>query len=102
MLKTTSPPSNEPPVVEEEEEPESEADEVVLVAKVQNDGTIERIVFTSGAEVDVFELERLCTKVNVISMRLFVSSKSFRTTTSASVMFLLMCMYMKIYLPTMK
>ncbi|KAL3694303.1 hypothetical protein R1sor_007954 [Riccia sorocarpa] len=62
LLKTSSPPSKEL-LVENEEDPEPETDEVVLVEKVQKDGTIEKIVFTSGAEVDVFELERLCTKV---------------------------------------
>ncbi|BBN12704.1 aralkylamine N-acetyltransferase [Marchantia polymorpha subsp. ruderalis] len=63
LLKTSPPPSTEPSVLDDEEDPEPEADEVVLVEKVQKDGTIEKIVFTSGGEVDVFELERLCTKV---------------------------------------
>ncbi|KAL2624115.1 hypothetical protein R1flu_008360 [Riccia fluitans] len=63
LLKTSCPPSSESPVVEDEDDPGPETDEVVLVEKVQKDGTIERIVFASGADVDVFELERLCTKV---------------------------------------
>ncbi|KAG0622313.1 hypothetical protein M758_3G089300 [Ceratodon purpureus] len=37
--------------------------EVVLVEKVHDDGTIEKIVFASGVEVDVYELEILCDKV---------------------------------------
>ena len=37
--------------------------EVVLVEKVHDDGTVEKIVFASGAEVDVYELEILCDKV---------------------------------------
>ncbi|KAL2644855.1 hypothetical protein R1flu_012442 [Riccia fluitans] len=63
LLKTSSPPpASEVPLLEDGEESEPEADEVVLVEKVQKDGTNERIIFKSGAEVDVFELERLCTK----------------------------------------
>eukprot|EP00271_Cylindrocystis_brebissonii_P016136 TRINITY_DN3935_c0_g3_i2.p1 TRINITY_DN3935_c0_g3~~TRINITY_DN3935_c0_g3_i2.p1 ORF type:complete len:291 (-),score=56.92 TRINITY_DN3935_c0_g3_i2:513-1385(-) len=43
----------------------SEEDEgaVVLVESVQADGRVQRIVFTLGGEVDVYELERLCKKV---------------------------------------
>lgn len=37
--------------------------EVVLVEKVHEDGTVEKIVFASGVEVDVYELEILCDKV---------------------------------------
>ncbi|XP_024387825.1 histone acetyltransferase TAP1 isoform X2 [Physcomitrium patens] len=37
--------------------------EVVLVEKVHDDGTVEKIVFASGVEVDVYELEILCDKV---------------------------------------
>jgi len=36
---------------------------VVLVEATQEDGTMQRIVFTSGDTVDVYELERLCQKV---------------------------------------
>jgi hypothetical protein len=53
--------------VTEPERKEDEFDlvegEVVLVEKVQTDGTVEKIVFASGAEVDVYELELLCDKV---------------------------------------
>lgn len=38
--------------------------EVVLVEKVHDDGTVEKIVFASGVEVDVYELEILCDKVD--------------------------------------
>jgi hypothetical protein len=37
--------------------------EVVLVEKVHDDGSVEKIVFASGVEVDVYELEILCDKV---------------------------------------
>lgn len=37
--------------------------EVVLVEKTHDDGTVEKIVFASGVEVDVYELEILCDKV---------------------------------------
>lgn len=36
---------------------------VVLVEATQEDGTVQKIVFTSGDTVDVYELERLCQKV---------------------------------------
>lgn len=36
---------------------------VVLVEATQDDGTVQKIVFTSGDTVDVYELERLCQKV---------------------------------------
>jgi len=36
---------------------------VVLVEKTHEDGTVEKIVFASGVEVDVYELEILCDKV---------------------------------------
>ncbi len=61
LLKTS------PTSVTEPERKEDEFDlvegEVVLVEKVQTDGTVEKIVFASGAEVDVYELELLCDKV---------------------------------------
>jgi ribosomal protein S18 acetylase RimI-like enzyme len=50
-------------VEEEEEEVPLERTEVVLIEKVQDDGAVARIIFTSGGEVDVYELEKLCDKV---------------------------------------
>lgn len=50
----------EPEIKDDEIELE---DEVVLVEKVQTDGTIEKIIFASSGEVDVYELELLCDKV---------------------------------------
>lgn len=52
---------------EEEEEVPLENTEVVLIENVQDDGTVARIVFTSGGEVDVYELEKLCDKVRILS-----------------------------------
>ncbi|KAL5550412.1 hypothetical protein UlMin_000588 [Ulmus minor] len=48
-------------VQEEEEEPQPE--EFVLVEKTGPDGTIEEIVFSSGGNVDVYDLQSLCDKV---------------------------------------
>nr|ASU54204.1 histone acetyltransferase [Hevea brasiliensis] len=45
----------------EEEEPLPE--EFVLVEKTEPDGAIEQIVFSSGGEVDVYDLQALCDKV---------------------------------------
>ncbi|KAI3829526.1 hypothetical protein L1987_03652 [Smallanthus sonchifolius] len=51
-------PSSSP---QEDEEPLPE--EFVLVEKTLPDGTIEQIIFSSGAEVDVYDLQALCDKV---------------------------------------
>ncbi|KAH0459583.1 hypothetical protein IEQ34_012397 [Dendrobium chrysotoxum] len=52
----------EPPSkVAEEELPQQQ--EVVLLERTQNDGTSEQIVFSSAADVDVYELQALCDKV---------------------------------------
>ncbi|GBG63414.1 hypothetical protein CBR_g38036 [Chara braunii] len=45
------------------EEYPNEEKEVVLVEKVQDDGSITKIVYLSGAELDVYQLEVLCDKV---------------------------------------
>ena len=42
-----------------------EEGEVVLVQTEQADGRVDRIVFSSGGEVDVYALEMLCDKVGV-------------------------------------
>lgn len=52
----------EPPLTTlEEEEPLPQ--EIVLVENTQPDGTNEQIIFSSGGEVDVYELQALCDKV---------------------------------------
>lgn len=47
----------------EEEEPIPS--EIVLVKRIEADGTTEQILFSSGGEVDVYELQALCDKVEV-------------------------------------
>ncbi|KAL6139042.1 hypothetical protein ACLB2K_064319 [Fragaria x ananassa] len=52
----------EPPsTLAEEEEPLPE--ELVLVEKTEPDGTVEEIIFSSGGDVDVYDLQSLCDKV---------------------------------------
>ncbi|KAI3473861.1 hypothetical protein Pfo_028042 [Paulownia fortunei] len=52
----------EPPsTAEEEEEPLPE--EFVLVERTKPDGTVEQIIFSSGGNVDVYDLQALCDKV---------------------------------------
>ncbi|GFY82505.1 nuclear shuttle interacting [Actinidia rufa] len=51
----------EPPSsFEEEEEPLPQ--EFVLVEKTQPDGSIEQIIFSSGGDLDVYDLQALCDK----------------------------------------
>jgi len=38
-------------------------EEFVLVEKTQPDGTVEQIIFSSGGDVDVYDLQDLCDKV---------------------------------------
>lgn len=45
----------------EEEEPLPE--EFVLVEKTELDGEIEQIVFSSGGDIDLYDLQALCDKV---------------------------------------
>ncbi|XP_050214800.1 histone acetyltransferase TAP1 [Mercurialis annua] len=52
----------EPPsTLEEDEEPLPE--EFVLIEKTEPDGTMEQIIFSSGGDVDVYDLQALCDKV---------------------------------------
>lgn len=52
-----------PYTLQEEEEPLPE--EFVLVEKTEPDGAIEQIIFSSGGDVDVYDLQSLCDKVIV-------------------------------------
>ncbi|KAG6427723.1 hypothetical protein SASPL_111969 [Salvia splendens] len=52
----------EPPVTSEEEE-EPLPEEFVLVENTRPDGTIEQIIFSSGGNVDLYDLQTLCDKV---------------------------------------
>ncbi|GMN40604.1 hypothetical protein TIFTF001_009829 [Ficus carica] len=62
LLKNSTTQVIEPPsTLEEEEEPLPE--EFVLVEKTEPDGAIEQIIFSSGGEVDVYDLQSLCDRV---------------------------------------
>ncbi|WCJ27869.1 Serotonin N-acetyltransferase 1 chloroplastic [Euphorbia peplus] len=62
FLKENSTQVIEPPsTVEEEEEPMPE--EFVLVETAEPDGVVEQIIFSSGGDVDVYDLQALCDKV---------------------------------------
>lgn len=59
----------EPPSSLEEEEPLPE--EFILVEKTEPDGAIEQIIFSSGGEVDICDLQSLCDKVNFCHLYIF-------------------------------
>ncbi|XP_031102394.1 histone acetyltransferase TAP1 [Ipomoea triloba] len=56
-LQIVEPPSS----IQEEEDPLPE--EFVLVEKPLSDGAVEQIVFSSGGDVDIYDLQALCDKV---------------------------------------
>lgn len=58
-MKNSSTQVIEPLSEEEEQLPE----EFVLVEKTQPDGAIEQIIFSSGGDVNVYDLQTLCDKV---------------------------------------
>ncbi|EOY04397.1 Nuclear shuttle interacting isoform 3 [Theobroma cacao] len=61
ILKNNTTQIIEPPsTLEKEEEPLPE--EFVLVEKSQPDGEVEQIIFSSGGDVDIYELQALCDK----------------------------------------
>ncbi|AES79861.1 probable acetyltransferase TAP2 [Medicago truncatula] len=51
------------PELTEEEDEEPLPQEFVLVEKTEPDGTIEKILFSSGGDLDVYDLQALCDKV---------------------------------------
>lgn len=55
----------EPPYPDQEEE-EPLPEEFVLVEKTLPDGAVEQIIFSSGGDVDVYDLQSLCDKVIVL------------------------------------
>ncbi|KAL2899741.1 Acetyltransferase NSI [Bienertia sinuspersici] len=62
IMKDNTPQVIEPSApIEEQEEPLPE--EFVLVEKTQPDGVVEQIVFSSGGDVDLYDLQALCDKV---------------------------------------
>ncbi|KAG5248380.1 acetyltransferase NSI [Salix suchowensis] len=52
-----------PSTLQDEEEPQPE--EFVLVEKTEEDGVVEQIIFSSGGDVDIYDLQTLCDKVTV-------------------------------------
>lgn len=40
-------------------------EEFILIEKTQQDGEIEQIIFSSGGDVDVYDLQALCDKVTI-------------------------------------
>lgn len=55
---------------EEEEEPLPK--EFVLIEKTEPDGTVEEILFSSGGDIDVYDLQALCDKVNTLPLLLIL------------------------------
>ncbi|CAL8165952.1 unnamed protein product [Prunus armeniaca] len=53
----------EPPSTLPEEEEEPLPQEFVLIEKTEPDGTVEEIIFSSGGDIDVYDLQALCDKV---------------------------------------
>lgn len=57
----------EPPSTTEEEDEDTEPllpVEFTLVERTLQDGFIEEIIFSSGGEIDVYDLQTLCDKVS--------------------------------------
>ncbi|KAK8969008.1 putative acetyltransferase NSI [Platanthera guangdongensis] len=63
FLKNNTSQVIEPPTPSGVAEDGPQQQEVVLLERTQNDGTSEQIVFSSAADVDVYELQALCDKV---------------------------------------
>ncbi|KAG4925404.1 hypothetical protein JHK87_050944 [Glycine soja] len=61
LMKNNSMQVIDPPSTDEENE-EPLPQEFVLVEKTEPDGTIEQIIFSSGGDVDVYDLQALCDK----------------------------------------
>lgn len=54
----------EPPSTLQEGEEEPLPEEFVLTEMTLPDGTIEQIIFSSGGDVDIYDLQTLCDKVS--------------------------------------
>lgn len=61
LIKNNTTQVIDPPADEVDEEPQPQ--EFVLVEKTEPDGTIEQIIFSSGGDIDVYDLQALCDKV---------------------------------------
>ncbi|XP_038693073.1 probable acetyltransferase TAP2 isoform X2 [Tripterygium wilfordii] len=53
----------EPPSLPDEEEEEPLLEEFVLVEKTEPDGATEQIIFSTGGDINVYDLQALCDKV---------------------------------------
>ncbi|MED6206961.1 putative acetyltransferase tap2 [Stylosanthes scabra] len=62
LIKNNTTQVVDPPDADEEDE-EPMPQEFVLVEKTEPDGTVEQIIFSSGGDVDVYDLQALCDKV---------------------------------------
>ena len=71
FLKGNSTPVIEPstPV---EEEVELLPEEFVLAERTQPDGAVEQIIFSSGGDVDLYDLQALCDKVVYTVHKIFL------------------------------
>ncbi|XP_074311938.1 histone acetyltransferase TAP1 [Silene latifolia] len=63
ILKNNTKRSVEPAIPIEEEEEEPMPVEFVLSENTQTDGTVEQIMFSSGGDIDLYDLQALCDKV---------------------------------------
>ncbi|XP_048428685.1 probable acetyltransferase TAP2 [Pyrus x bretschneideri] len=54
----------QPSMLPEEEEEEPLPQELVLIQKTEPYGTVEEIIFSSGGDIDVYDLQALCDKVS--------------------------------------
>ncbi|KAK7294903.1 hypothetical protein RJT34_17802 [Clitoria ternatea] len=62
LMKNNTTQLIDPPSTDEEDE-EPLPQEFVLVEKTEPDGTVEQIIFSSGGDIDVYDLQALCDKV---------------------------------------
>ena len=63
----------EPPSTPAEEE-EPLPEELVLIEKTEPDGTVQEIIFSSGGDVDVYDLQALCDKVITLLLVLLLQT----------------------------
>lgn len=68
MLKNNTTQVIDAPSTDEEDD-DSLPQEFVLVEKTELDGTIEQIIFSSGGDIDVYDLQALCDKVSVNNIK---------------------------------
>lgn len=84
LLKDSATQIVDPPTVPEEEE-EILPQEFLLFEKTLPDGSLEQIIFSSGGDVDVYDLQALCDKVIIRSLLCLFTCKSWLIPNSLSV-----------------